>query len=250
MKTAIFWIATKDYQEEAARSAASVLAASNSHTWHDLYLATPDAPDLPFITPFSAVIHLPPRRHDHWFLDSTRYFYNILYVLRSAGYDAAIYLDTDTFVCGDLGPLFCLAEKIDFAGAFSPGRRTRATILDIPSSFPEINIGVNLFRLRPELEDGHQDPVLRFVNAWYQYYANNVDVYGNNDQASLREVLWLGQGQLRTSVLPPEFNFRFGFGGFLRGPCVVLHGRSDHIEAVAQRVNDPVDFRSFKRGSL
>ena len=249
MKTAIFWIATKDYREEAARSAASVLGASKSHTWHDFYLATPNAPDVGRLRPYTAIIDLPARRHDHWFLDSTRYFFNALAILQSVGYDAAVYLDTDTFVCNDLTPLFRLAEQVDFAGAFAPGRHTRATVLDVPSSFPEINIGVNLFRLRPRLS-ADQDPTLRFVRAWYDYYAHNVEVYGNNDQASLREVLWLGRTDIRTAVLPPEFNFRFGFGGFLRGPCVVLHGRSDDIESVATHVNAVKDFRTFSRGSL
>jgi hypothetical protein len=250
MKTAIFWIASEDYRNEAARSAASVLAASKSHIWHDLYLATPDAPEVTKAPPFAGFIDLPPRRHKHWFLDSTRYFYNILWILRSAGYGAAVYLDTDTFVCGDLGPLFRLAEQVDFAGAFAPGRRTRATVLDVPSSFPEINIGVNLFRLRPELAEGIDDPTINFVGAWYDYYAKNVEVYGNNDQAPLREILWTSRPNFRTAVLPPEFNFRFGFGGFLRGPCVVLHGRSDDIESVAQHVNALKDFRTFGRGSL
>jgi hypothetical protein len=242
MKVAVFWIVSRQFIEEAARSASSFHVADPIHSKAETWLFTPSfkvgQPD-----EFRWTNELPARKHKHWFLDSTRYFMRALRTLRAEGFDVAIYLDADTFVCGDLTPLVHLAKSVDFAGAHAPGRRTRATTIEIPSSFPEINIGVNLFNLR-------NYDVIETVDLWYERYLHNVDLYGNNDQASLRETLWHNRYGIRTAVLPPEFNFRFGFGGFLRGRCVVLHGRSNDIRQVARKVNAINDFRTFQRGEL
>lgn len=239
IESAVFWIATEKYISEAARSCHSFKTAAPEHKYMETFLAT-DSSALP--VEFDNIIHLPERQHDHWFLDSTKYFYNVLKILRQNNFTSALYLDTDTHICGSLLPVFMMSDRIDFAGAFAPGRRTRQNVIPVPSAFPEINVGVNLFRLNMIM--------LTFVLDWYLHYLEGIETYGNNDQASLREVLWENRLEIRTAVLPPEFNFRFGFGGFLRGPCVVLHGRSPDLSAICQQVNDPVDFRVFKRGEL
>ena len=242
IQSAAFWIATEKYIPEAVASMRSFQQASPDHQQIKTFLARPAGPTKFLPSEFNDIIHLPERRHDHWFLDSTKYFWDILTNLRTAGFENAIYLDTDTHICGSLAPIFQLANRIDFAGAFAPGRRTRKNVIPVPSSFPEINVGVNLFRLNMR--------TMAFVAEWYVHYVQGIKTYGNNDQASLREVLWENRFEMRTSVLPPEFNFRFGFGGFLRGPCVVLHGRAPDLSAIAKRVNNPVDFRVFRRGEL
>lgn len=238
MRTAIFWIANGTFKDEAARSATSYFLASMDNKCHS-FLFTPDADAA---GPFTEVIQLPQPQHKLWFLNSTLYFIMALQELRALEFEAAIYLDTDTHVCASLAPLVQLADKIDFAGAFAPGRHTRNTIEPVPCAFPEFNVGVNLFALNA--------PTVQTVIDWYELYKKHADEYGNNDQASLREVMYANKRGIRIAVLPPEFNFRFGFGGFLRGECRVLHGRSNDIEKVARTVNATNDFRTFQRSEL
>ena len=81
-------------------------------------------------------------------------------------------------------------------------------------------------------------------------YDTYPDVYEENDQAVLRDALWSWNGQMY--VLPPEYNFRFPFGGFLRGKCRILHGRSKlKFEFVEKLINeDWENMRTFPKGTF
>lgn len=242
MKTAFFWIVSHSFLDEASESATSFRKADEIHARAATFVFIEGDRPSRSREIFDQAISLNQIPEKHWFLRSTGYFVEALEKLRELDFEIAVYLDCDTYVLGDLSPLVHLAHRFDFSGAHAPGRRTRATVLDVPSAFPEINVGVNTFHLN--------DNTIQTVKDWFAYYLQNVETYGNNDQASLREILWLNRLQIRTAVLPPEFNFRFGFGGFLRGPCKILHGRCDDIERVARQVNKSIDFRTFQRGEL
>ena len=75
-----------------------------------------------------------------------------------------IFLDTDTFVCGDLTNIFDLLQQFDIAVAHaswrSPPRVKDGTVVEpsfrnapIPDSFPDFNTGVIAFRNTPAVND-------------------------------------------------------------------------------------------------
>ena len=65
--------------------------------------------------------------------------------LAASPYERTLFLDSDTYVCGDLEPLFALLDGFDIALAHAPVRAIYE-IDGVPDSFPEFNAGVILFR--------------------------------------------------------------------------------------------------------
>lgn len=238
---AVFWIASKDFEREAAYSAMSFREQHPVLSDVKTFLVGPDVTSETVHPVFNYFFRTSPQESDYWFLDSTRYF--VQFLNATAGHcEKLVYLDTDTFVCRPLNDLFFLLDRFDLAGAHAPGRWTRNTRKLIPPSFPEWNIGVQAIRNNADVRATFLD--------WLKYYRENADFYGNNDQASLREILWDNNRAIRFTTLPPEYNFRFGFGGWVRNEVVVLHGRSSNIRKVEKRVNAETGFRAWGQGEL
>lgn len=188
---------------------------------------------------FDEVLRLSPRRYQYWYQDSVHYFNDALVRL---GAKRLLYLDTDTYVCDNLSDLFEMLERYDFVGAHAPARSTTNTVGRIPPSFPEINIGVLAFRNAPVVE--------ALFRGWEARYDEHPNVYKNNDQGPLREALWHWPGRLY--VLPPEYNMRWGFGGFAAYKVKVLHGRpwKTTYEAIEARMNAKGGMRGWHRGEI
>ena len=209
-----FWLASEAYIWEARRSAESLKRhMPDVETW--LFSPDPVADDRDGTDPvvgFDRSVVLS-ERQGLWFSDSIRYW------VEAMGHfpdDAQVlYLDTDTHVCGPFYDLFDLLEKFDFVATHAPGRFTSKTVEALPDAFPEFNIGVNVFRLSVRTRHLFAD--------WLARYEAHRGVYGNNDQAPLREALW--NSAARLYVMPQEYNSRWRFGGFARYPIRVLHGR-------------------------
>lgn len=259
---AFLWIAGgRAYIEEAGRSARTVKALHPDGA--DLFLVSPDtSAGVPSI--FDFYIDAPERESTFWYLDSTRYFLFALKMMEQ--YTHIIYLDTDTRVVCSLRDVFALLAKFDFVGCHAPGRQTRQTIDPIPATFPEVNIGTLGLRNSHKLR--------RFVLDWLNRYEANATFYGNNDQASLRESLWAWRetpsiecptckekiaavwdtnatDRLDFYIMPTEYNFRFGFGGWARNPICVFHGRTQDWPALIRQVNeDKKGFRGWGPGEL
>lgn len=236
--TAIFYIYSRDYTKEVERSVESILKAHPGNRDYHFYYIMPKeegTEEGPWRLLFE-------RQSEFWYVDSASAFARTAYNLMTRGYLRALYLDTDTFCLGELEPMMQILDKFDFAGAQAPGRVTRRTTVPIPRAFPELNLGVNPFRLNGKT-------CLTLID-WAEHYARNANFYGNNDQASLREVLWDNSNRIRVGVLPPEYNFRFGFGGWLRDPALFLHGRSPSLESIGRKVNNPGGMRAFQNGEL
>jgi hypothetical protein len=111
----------------------------------------------------------------------------------------------------------------------------------VPDAFPEINIGV--------LGIANNAVMKRFVSDWLQRYELYHAIYGNNDQAPLREALWYAK-VVNLYVMPPEYNCRFGFGGFAALPVKVLHGRGMSFEAAEKIVNHAPGMRAWTNADL
>lgn len=176
--------------------------------------------------------------------DENKPFYYNLVLLYPTLLDLAdtIFLfDTDTYTCAPFDTdILTTLTRFDFLGVHAPGRRTARSFYDLPDSFPEINIGFTAFNSNRSIRN--------LFELWKLYYTKHLDTYNNNDQAPLRDALWDWNGSFY--ILPPEYNFRFGFGGQVRGVVRVLHGRSSNIAQLARRINATNDLRGYARGEL
>ncbi len=153
-----------------------------------------------------------------------------------------LYLDTDTYVCGDLSPLFKMLDKFDITGAHAPGRRTAPGADWVPAAFPEINVGVNSIKRSPR--------VLWLLDEWHKRMMRDPQ---NNDQPALRALLWENAATISLGVLPPEWNCRFGFGGFAKNEVKVLHGRpwqEQTYQEIEGAINARKEMRTWARGKL
>lgn len=217
MKAALWILSGPRYVHEGRTSALSV-ARHMPEVWR--VLATPD-PGVERDEAFQEVLRLPPRIHDQWLLDSTHYLSLSLDKLP----EQVVWFDGDVYCCMPFGELYDLTERFDMSGCHSPARRTAKVHGPVPACFPEMVTGVNGLKNTTILRD--------FVKFWYTLHLKYLDVYGNNDQASLREALWL---QARDNTVmscfmfylfPPEWNLRLVSPGgyFIRDKVRFLHGR-------------------------
>lgn len=168
---------------------------------------------------------LPPRKYDHWFLDRVRYFNLIAHELP---HKRILMLDSDTYVCGDLSGFFDILSHFDIAGTHAIGRQT-VVRGDIPASFSEMHCGAFSFK--------RSDRILDLFARWFQIYRAR-PVYFGNDQPPLRQALWESD-IVRLAILPPEFCFRFRWGGLIKTRVKVLHGKEHNTtyEQVATELN-------------
>lgn len=183
---------------------------------------------------FDRIIPLEPRLFGKWYLDSVNYFRIALSEL--SGDDRLIYFDVDTYTLAPLDDLVMLIGRFDLIGAHAPARETAPSALRVPDAFPEINVGVLGIHNTPDM--------VHFVIAWLHQYKEHEAIYGDNDQAPLRDALWT-HPEIELYVMPPEYNCRFGFGGFAALPVKVLHGRGMDFEQAAQAVNYTQGMRAW-----
>jgi hypothetical protein len=228
--TTAFWIADQPgYVREARASAASF----KQHN--------PDCRTVLFGDSdrgFDQIHPLAPRHFEHWYLDSVNYFQAALSILID---ERLIYFDVDTCTLAPLDDLIAMIGRFDLIGAHAPARQTAPTVEPLPDAFPELNIGVLGI---------YNTPLMRHFTAdWLARYEKYQGIYGNNDQAPLRETLW-NNGTVRIYVMPPEYNCRFGFGGFAALPVKILHGRGMTFEAAARVVNYTNGMRAWTNADL
>jgi hypothetical protein len=232
-----FWIATAKYAHEAARSAATVHTAM-PHLKRVLY--TPDPVIMHAV--FDEIRTLPERRHPKWwFMDSAFYFWKVLEGIND---DKLIYFDTDTYMCYPIDDVLEMLGRFDIVASHAPGRLTSkpSVKLDIPDAFPEVNVGV-MGILR-------SDYTIRLMEKWYEVFKEAPEKYNNNDQGPLRQALWDSE-RVRLYILPPEYNCRWGFGGYAKYQVKVLHGRTHDYERVCDRVNHNAGaMRGWDRGAM
>lgn len=227
-KRAIIYIASgQEYIDEAVRSRSSLI--ENCKDPYSAFIFGPDNE------------RLPSRQHDSWYLDSVNYFNHILNALDD--YDQFLYLDTDTYICGDLEDFFTALDRFDIVGTHAVGRETMVQRDDIPASFPELHIGALAFKRNAAIR--------HLFSKWLVTYQMNPDYFGNNDQGPLRQALW-EMRTIKLGILPQEFCFRYRWGGLITGQVRVLHGRENNTpyEQIAKEVNSSNKPRVFHRREL
>ena len=144
-------------------------------------------------------------------------------LLERTPFERTLYLDTDTEVLEKIEDLFGVLDRFDMAVAHAMkrnfARRMVTWRVKLPMAFPQFNSGVMLYKANPE--------VLAFLRQWSEaFHSAGFD----NDQTSLRELLWLSD--LRFTVLPPEYNVRYmkyvRFWGKEEATPKILHMQKFH----------------------
>jgi hypothetical protein len=162
-------------------------------------------------------------------------------------YEQAIFLDTDTFVAGDISDLFDLLSKFDFAAATEAARGYWYDEWSLPDSFPELNSGVIVFNNSAKIKKLFADWLRFFMESktWQNRFAwQNGNAW---DQPGLRRALYLAK-DIRMTVLPTEYNALRNNGTYLWGCAKIIHGRGN-IEIVAERMNRFINVeRAFFQG--
>lgn len=169
-------------------------------------------------------VFVSPQGDGPWFLDNVRYYNRAL----TLGFDKMVALDSDAYVIAPVYDMFDALDRFDFMGTHEGPRHTAKTVNPIPDVFTEPNVGVLAFR--------NNVKVKALFARWLDLYEKNVDVYGDNDQAPLREALWLDDG-LQIHMFPSMYNCRFHFGSYVSGPVKILHGGYRDIDRMARLVD-------------
>jgi hypothetical protein len=218
MTNAIFWIATESHIHEAKQSAQSV-ARQMPDVDRILFTDSSIESDL-----FTGYCFLPTQKpHSLWYLNFVSFMNDAIRLLDK--YTKLLYLDTDTYMVHPVPEIFDLLDYFDIASTHAPARQISPTLTDVPNA-----------------------KVRDLFAEWLNTYRQNPSLYGENDQAPLRECLLNWNG--RSYVMPPEYNCRFGFGGQAAGLIKILHGRSDNMSALAERINADKGIRGWRRGDF
>jgi hypothetical protein len=221
------------YAAEAARSAASV------KQWMPDLPITLFTESPPAEAPFDQIVEVTAQPY-HRKLK--------LRCLAQTPYERTLFLDTDTYVCGDIRPLFALLDEFDFAAAHD-SERIRAkdaqfmpdVIAQVPLPFAQFNSGVILYKLSSEMR--------RLLADWENVLERHGQVAKERglrraiDQTALREALYTSR--VRVATLTPEYNCSAGNVGFLEGAVKIMHGREFEYERRAAELNRSLYKRVF-----
>lgn len=223
-KRGVIYIATGDAHVDAARASAASVRASNPNLGLALFTDTTNRyPEF-----------------DHVTLIDNPHVRSKVDQLPRSPFTETLYLDSDTRVIGDLTPAFRLLERFDLAVAHrnpDPKRLERASPdATPPSSYPEHNGGVILYRTTPQ--------VLEFLENWRTAYHA---LARGADQVTFREQLWASD--IRIAILPVRYNTRkytwFDYLTWKGARPVVLHlnryhpGKGGPLRQMLRRLTGP-----------
>jgi Nucleotide-diphospho-sugar transferase len=171
----------------------------------------------------------------------------ILGMIRSP-FARTIYLDTDTYVIGEMVGLFSLLERFDIAACMSPGYRGLADP-EVPEAFYELNTGLVVWRSTPD--------TAAFVQDWHDTYVRWCDeppfedagnTTGYADQPAFRRCLW--RHQLNLCVVGHEYCYRTTQCAQIAEQVRTIHGRHVDFDRVAAILNRERRARVFPRGTF
>jgi hypothetical protein len=151
-------------------------------------------------------------------------FYDKTRLIRESPYERTIFVDADIYVAQPFPELFSLLDRFDCAATHEEYLDTdwfhRYPRPDIPSSFPEFNTGILLFR--------RTRPVDQLFTQWsdlYKKFLKENPSLSINDQPFFRAAVY--ENDVRIATLTREYNCKFRGQGYLAGPVKILHGNVD-----------------------
>lgn len=136
-------------------------------------------------------------------------FSDKIYGFLNSPFDRTLFIDTDTFVAGDISDIFEILEKYDLAACH--GLSLEKTSARIPETFAEYNTGVVCYRKSPD--------VTAMLEDWRAIYASNPEY--PHDQPAFREALY--NSRLSICTLPRTYNFVPARTGVIIGKVKIFH---------------------------
>ena len=205
------------YVDEAAVSAKSLKKHMSDVPIH-LHTDLPAAPEV-----FDAVSQITDCRYN---------CYDKVPPLLNSPFEKTVFLDTDTYIADSFYEFIDLLDRYDFLMCHTPVRDPNP-IAGVPSCFTEFNTGMLAFR--------QNERSRKVLEQWLKLYE---EMGHKADQPAFRKALW-DSPEIRTYILPPEYNFRTIFPGFLGGGSRVkiIHGRHRNWPEIEQKLNSTLDPR-------
>jgi hypothetical protein len=146
-------------------------------------------------------------------------FYDRINYFKRTPYDKTLYIDTDTYIAGDLTPIFELLDRFEVTAAFNESRDTvaahtkfKTVDLDVPEAFPEYQCGVIGYQNTTAVDELFDD--------WQARYKPYRDEHVL-DQPHFREALY--NNRIVLGTLPTEYNVLVNFSGYLHSSAKLLH---------------------------
>lgn len=222
------------YSCSGERYVAEAIRSARSSVRHN------DVPHLIFASPVPAGAPFDRRVSFEPFVPSGNAFADRIQHMRCTPFERNIFLDSDTFVVGEITHLLQLLDRYDLAVAHAPGYRGLPDP-DVPAAFYEFNCGVVVWRTN--------ERTAAFLDSWHETYlawlrespfpgagsmATRVGT-PSNDQPAFRHCAW--NSDVRVGVVGPEYNLRITYPVTVVGRVRVLHGRHDDYEGLAARIN-------------
>lgn len=157
-----------------------------------------------------------------------------------APWSRCLFIDTDTYVVGDLSEGFALLDRFDFAGHQAGGGH-HYQLPGLPPSFTEVNSGVLFWKKNP-----HTTALFERWRALYDAY-NQTGETRTWDQKSLRMALW--ESDVRIAYLPSNFNLMPYAVAVLERDLIIAHGRNfENLERLHTRLAVSTKLRAYVPG--
>lgn len=140
--------------------------------------------------------------------------------LMNTPYEKTVYLDTDTYIEGDISCLFDMLDRFTFCAShnvtnYASEKLGTKYIQDIPKSFPELNTGVLPYNKNKKMSN--------FVERWKSEFQRVYQEGQPYNQAAFRKAVY--ESDVRFSVLPREYNCLFRQPGSVTESVKIFHGR-------------------------
>lgn len=153
----------------------------------------------------------------------------------SCPYEEAIFLDSDTWVAGELHELFDILKAFDLALLPENKRGWDYLIPEVPRPFSEFNTGVIVFK--------NSTHVKSLFNKWgKEYWKLRDDQELKNDQPSFRLIIW--NSNIRIAPIPSEYHFLANGPNYIMWQANLIHGRGD-LKKIAHSVNKNLGSRVY-----
>lgn len=138
-------------------------------------------------------------------------------------FDRFMFLDTDTYILGDITPVF---DLLNYCHITVTSCRDKMDNLKL--GLPYYNTGVIL---------GHND--IQFWDEWNEIYYPRL--HGKNDQASFYDAALRTEYKIFT--LSNEFNLRINSKTLIRDKVYILHGRGKRLQTAIETINNDISPR-------
>jgi len=184
------------------------------------------------VPPGLTVVPFEPEPSGDWFLDA-------IANMRRSPFERTIFLDTDTYVVGEIVHMLRVLDQYDIAAAHEVGHRPFHDP-EVPPIFHEFNTGVIAWRAG--------ELTTMFLDSWHETRrewtrAEPFRHAATDDQRPFRHCAW--KHGLRLYVLAAEYNWRTVWPDTVVERIRVIHGRYHDYEGLAAQVNKDRGPRTF-----